>query len=93
VWTWLYVQTCHAGHVAAGSVNTGDESNVNWVGRYPEDDWNARRRRLRCRRRAAGSYKYGHLLLDETCRKLRQPTRVRLRPSIFYVDVLALYIT
>src|SRR5262249_2920019 len=44
---YLYVQTCHAGHVATGSVKAGDKSNVNWVGRYPEDDWNARRRRLR----------------------------------------------
>src|SRR6516162_3794418 len=88
----FYVYACGAGHVAARPVQACDEPNLHRIGPYCEYDWNSRRRRFRrqCRRRAAGSYKYGYLLLDETCRKLWQPTGVRLGPSIFDVDVLAL---
>jgi len=90
----LLVQTSHAGHVAAWPVEAGHKTRLDRVSAGTKDDWNTRCRRLRrqCRRRAAGNYKYCHLLLDETCRKLRQSTRVRLRPSIFDVDGLALYI-
>src|SRR5262252_7517370 len=88
----FYVYACRAGHVAARPVQARDEPNLHRVGPYCEYDWNSRRCRLRRqrRRRAAGSYKYGYLLLDETCRELWLPISVRLGPSIFDVDVLAL---
>src|SRR5215475_4561256 len=91
---YLQVQTCHAGDVAAGSVKAGDKSNVNRVGPYTEDDWNARCRCLRRQRRrsAAGGYKYGNLIMNQLRGKLRQTISVRLRPSILDVDILALYI-
>ena len=91
---YLYVQICHAGHIAAGSVKAGDKSNVNRVGPYTEDDWNARCRCLRRQRRssATGGYKYGNLIMNQLRGKLRQSISMRLRPSILDVDVLALYI-
>ena len=90
----LHGEACHARHVAAGSVKAGDKSNVNRVGPYTEDDWNARCRCLRRQRRssATGGYKYGNLITNQLRGKLRQSISVRLRPSILDVDVLALYI-
>src|SRR5262245_58225794 len=35
---------------------------------------------------------HGHSIANQPCRKLRQPAGVRLRPPIFDLDVLALYI-
>ncbi len=64
------------------------------VGPYPEHDGNLAGRRLghHCRSGAARSYQHGHSIANQPCRKLRQPTGVRLRPPIFDLDVLALYI-
>src|SRR5215831_18665825 len=69
-------------------------SKLDRVGAYPEDNGNLARRRLRrhCRGDAARSYQHGHSIANQPCRKLRQPTGVRLRPPILDLDVLALYI-
>ena len=90
----LLVQTSHAGHVAAGSVQAGDKSDFDGVGSCRKDDWNLAGSRLRrhCRSDAARSYQHGHAIANQTRRKLREPAGVRLRPPIFDLDVLALYI-
>src|SRR5262249_60600342 len=88
------VKPGHAGRVAARSFEAGDKSDFTRVAPYPEDDGNLTGRRLgrHCRSRAARSYQHGHSIANQACRKLRQPTGVRLRPPIFDLDVLALYI-
>src|SRR5262245_18411186 len=88
----LCVYACRTGRVAARPVQARDEPNLHRVGPYCEYDWNGRRRRFRCQRRssATSSYKHRNLILSQLRSKLRQS--VRLCPSIFDLDVLAVYV-
>ena len=42
LWPYVYVQISYARQITAGSVQTGDKPNLDWVDSYREDDRNGR---------------------------------------------------
>src|SRR5260370_41583790 len=70
---YLRVQRSYACDVAARSREAGDQSKLDRIGRYLEDDRNRRCRPLgcQCRRSAARRDNYGHLTTDEIGRQWR----------------------
>src|SRR5215475_14211993 len=81
----------HARDVAAGSVQAGDKSNLDRVGRCGEDD---RKRRglglCRERRRRPSRDNQGHLTSNQLRRQGAQSIASPLSPAIFDLDFLAL---
>src|SRR6516165_4938857 len=63
----LYVQRGHAGNISARSAEASDQSELDWVISYLEDDGDGRSRRLGSeRRRLTGKCNHAHLTTNQT---------------------------
>jgi hypothetical protein len=88
---YLHVQGDQARDVAARPVETGDQSDLDWVGRHREDDRNRRGCRFgRHRRRRATRDNHGHLTANQIGRQCRQSVVLVVRPEVFGRHVPAL---
>src|SRR5438105_6992857 len=72
-----------------------DETNLDWVGAYQENDWDCLRGRF-CGKRRRGAPRRnnnGHRTANQFGYKGRQPIIMAFRPAVFYRDIPALNIT
>jgi len=89
----LYVHDGNAGDIAARSIETGDQSHLDWVAAGTENDRDRGRggfRRKGWRSATIRNRDDGHSVLDQVGRQIWEPTEVVLRKAVFDREVAAL---
>src|SRR5215470_13211014 len=86
----LQSQRGRACEVTAGPPQARDQSEVDWITRYKENDWNCLGRGL-CRQNRRGSWRNNdrHLAMNKIRGQCRQIVVAALDPAIFDRDILA----
>src|ERR1700687_2221062 len=85
------IQRSHAGEITFWPVQASDESKLDRVASYPEDDRNRRSRRLccQCRGSTAGRCNHVHPTTNQIGSECRQSIVVALSPAVFDRHILA----
>src|SRR5262249_50624073 len=87
---YFQIQRSHARDIATRAAKAGNKPSRDWVGCYPEDDWNRRTRCLcRKRRRSARRGNHVHAAANQIGCQHRQLIILVLRPAEFDCHVLA----
>src|ERR1700747_1125996 len=85
------IQRSHAGEITFWPVQASDESQLDRVAFYPEEDRNRRSRRLccKCRRSTAGRCNHAHLTTNQIGGECRQSIVMALGPAVFDRHILS----